>query len=105
MTIIMIMTTIIMMMMMMKMMMMLTQYSLIFTPDECASSPCGHGSCQDKVNSYVCTCDPGWTGPNCNTNIGNYCQLLLISIQLFSSFKTRFVISIVVALQISADRN
>lgn len=24
--------------------------------NECQSSPCGHGLCKDKVNSYVCEC-------------------------------------------------
>ncbi|XP_062589201.1 fibropellin-3-like [Saccostrea cucullata] len=41
--------------------------------DECASSPCIHGSCIDHVNKYTCSCDPGYTGINCQTDI-NECQ-------------------------------
>ena len=26
--------------------------------DECASSPCGVGECQDTVNGFICYCDP-----------------------------------------------
>ncbi|XP_078658425.1 ficolin-2-like [Branchiostoma floridae x Branchiostoma belcheri] len=35
--------------------------------NECASSPCTHGTCVDDVNSYTCTCETGWAGDNCNT--------------------------------------
>lgn len=38
--------------------------------DECASSPClHHGSCNDGVDMYRCTCRPGYTGVNCQTGI------------------------------------
>ena len=40
--------------------------------DECATSPCIHGSCEDKINDYTCTCDPGWKGKDCDT--GKYWQ-------------------------------
>lgn len=30
--------------------------------DDCASSPCDYGKCIDKINSYECTCEPGYTG-------------------------------------------
>lgn len=32
--------------------------------NECQSSPCGHGLCKDKVNSYACECTFGYTGLN-----------------------------------------
>lgn len=34
--------------------------------NECQSSPCGHGLCKDKVNSYVCECTFGYTGLYCD---------------------------------------
>ena len=37
--------------------------------DECESSPCVNGLCQDQVNGYFCGCDPGWTGTNCEEDI------------------------------------
>ncbi|XP_019645245.1 PREDICTED: fibropellin-3-like [Branchiostoma belcheri] len=37
--------------------------------DDCASSPCTHGTCVDGVNSYTCTCEAGYTGVNCDTDI------------------------------------
>lgn len=43
--------------------------NLIFNPleiNECQSSPCGHGRCKDKVNSYICECTFGYTGLNCD---------------------------------------
>jgi len=27
--------------------------------DGCASSPCIHGNCMDKLNDYSCDCEPG----------------------------------------------
>ena len=39
--------------------------------DECASSPCQNGgNCQDSINMYSCICPDGFTGVNCETNIG-----------------------------------
>ena len=40
--------------------------------DECASSPCVHGNCTDKVNGYICNCVPGYTGVLCET--GKLCM-------------------------------
>ncbi len=37
--------------------------------DECESSPCINGVCEDRVNGYRCRCMPGWTGGNCETEI------------------------------------
>lgn len=34
--------------------------------NECQSSPCAHGLCKDKVNSYVCECTFGYIGFNCD---------------------------------------
>ena len=34
--------------------------------DECESSPCSHGSCEDQCGRYLCHCSPGWTGTNCD---------------------------------------
>ena len=33
--------------------------------DECGSSPCVHGTCTDRVDSYTCVCDPGYSGTDC----------------------------------------
>lgn len=45
------------------------QILIFFNPleiNECQSSPCGHGLCKDKVNSYVCECSFGYTGLYCD---------------------------------------
>lgn len=45
----------------------LFQLILLFKTDidECASSPCVHGTCADHINGYTCSCEPGYTGGNC----------------------------------------
>ncbi|KAL3870926.1 hypothetical protein ACJMK2_038954 [Sinanodonta woodiana] len=37
--------------------------------DECSSSPCMHGSCQDGLHSFTCACYRGFTGIRCDVNI------------------------------------
>ncbi|XP_072048736.1 uncharacterized protein [Amphiura filiformis] len=41
--------------------------------NECASSPCVNGGCQDGINQYMCQCNVGWSGTNCDINI-NECD-------------------------------
>ncbi|KAI8484626.1 hypothetical protein Bbelb_375670 [Branchiostoma belcheri] len=35
----------------------------------CAASPCAHGTCTGADQGYICTCESGWTGRNCNQDI------------------------------------
>ena len=43
-------------------------YLVLLDIDECSSSPCQfEGSCNDGVNGYDCTCEPGYTGVHCQT--------------------------------------
>ncbi len=44
--------------------------------DECASTPCVNGLCQDQLNGYICFCFPGWTGTNCD--VGKYLLTLTV---------------------------
>ncbi|XP_053247460.1 protein crumbs homolog 1 [Podarcis raffonei] len=37
--------------------------------DECASNPCVHGNCSDRVAMYKCICDLGYTGLRCEEDI------------------------------------
>ena len=33
--------------------------------NECESNPCIHGTCEDTVGTYLCECEPGYTGHSC----------------------------------------
>ena len=35
--------------------------------EECASSPCVNGDCNNGMNFYTCDCHVGWSGTNCDT--------------------------------------
>jgi len=39
--------------------------------NDCAfrNDPCLHGACQDKIGSYKCTCEAGWSGTDCDSTI------------------------------------
>ena len=40
--------------------------------NECDSNPCEHGAtCTDAVNRYICKCDPGYEGVNCETSMSD----------------------------------
>ena len=40
--------------------------------DNCGSVTCsGHGKCVDGVNSFICNCDPGFTGVECQDSIND----------------------------------
>ena len=34
--------------------------------DDCASSPCAHGTCQDLVDAFICLCEDGWESQLCD---------------------------------------
>ncbi|XP_038672075.1 delta and Notch-like epidermal growth factor-related receptor [Scyliorhinus canicula] len=34
--------------------------------DECASNPCHHGNCSSNTDGYVCVCEEGYWGDNCD---------------------------------------
>ncbi|XP_030844603.1 neurogenic locus Notch protein isoform X5 [Strongylocentrotus purpuratus] len=43
--------------------------------NDCSLDPCENGGiCSDGVNTFTCACDPGYTGPTCETDI-NDCSL------------------------------
>ncbi|XP_030844399.1 uncharacterized protein LOC763130 isoform X3 [Strongylocentrotus purpuratus] len=40
--------------------------------NDCSPDPCENGgTCSDGVNTFTCACDPGYTGPTCETAILN----------------------------------
>ncbi|KAF1755480.1 hypothetical protein GCK72_022049 [Caenorhabditis remanei] len=44
--------------------------------DQCGNNPCGNAdrfSCTSKIKSYDCSCQPGWTGDNCDSEVGSAC--------------------------------
>ncbi|XP_065114614.1 cubilin [Paramisgurnus dabryanus] len=42
------------------------------------SNPCVNGQCENTATGYICRCDPGWAGQNCDQNVNecssNPCQ-------------------------------
>ena len=59
-------------------------YQIFVFPEinECAPDPCVHGTCQDQVNDYECTCDAGFTGTNCET--GMYIMFFILENSFYS---------------------
>eukprot|EP00118_Oscarella_pearsei_P020829 m.230080 g.230080 ORF g.230080 m.230080 type:complete len:302 (+) comp40053_c0_seq6:445-1350(+) len=50
--------------------------NVINEPLRCLSSPCRQrGNCSDKANGYMCTCQDGYTGVSCETEIMNVHQI------------------------------
>ena len=41
--------------------------------DECSSSPCHNGTCEDRVNHFLCHCSPGYKGTLCDQ--GKSCKI------------------------------
>jgi hypothetical protein len=35
--------------------------------NQCNPNPCVNGRCAVSLNTYVCTCNAGFTGKNCDT--------------------------------------
>lgn len=41
--------------------------------NECDSSPCKNGNCNDQIGGYICDCEPGFEGEHCEIDI-NECD-------------------------------
>ena len=47
--------------------------------NECSSGPCENGgTCTDEVCGYICDCEPGYTGTECQTGTPNVCTKTFI---------------------------
>ena len=42
-------------------------------------NPCKHGTCNNTNGTYVCTCEPGWTGQLCDTGRTELYSVLFIA--------------------------
>ena len=44
-------------------------------PDDCNPNPClNGGTCTDDINSYTCTCSPGYEGFTCGSGMVYVCK-------------------------------
>ena len=48
--------------------------------DECTSTPCIHGECNNELNMYSCTCDDGYDGDTCENGIYKHILYIIINI-------------------------
>ncbi|CAD5110740.1 DgyrCDS110 [Dimorphilus gyrociliatus] len=47
--------------------------------NECQNNPCANsGTCVDKVGGFECLCPPAFRGSRCQTNIGNWFDLVIV---------------------------
>ncbi|XP_053374165.1 neurogenic locus notch homolog protein 3-like [Mercenaria mercenaria] len=46
-------------------------------PSPCDAQPCEHGTCFNQNNGYVCVCDSGYEGKNCNMFFPTDCYDIL----------------------------
>ena len=59
----------------------------VFLSDEvnaCATNPCHHGECVNEGDGYVCNCEDGFEGVNCQSKIGLTYILSLMMLIKFS---------------------